>query len=111
MPPSGLEFCDKCGSILVPEKKGKSITLKCRKCKFTRRKDAKTVKLVEEKKKTHSVVIIEKDDVPLPITERECEKCQNKKAYYWLQQTRDADEPPTQFFRCTKCKFVWREYK
>jgi len=42
---------------------------------------------------------------------RECEVCGNKKAWYWLQQTRSADEPPTQFFRCTKCKRVWREYK
>jgi len=113
MTASGLDFCDKCGSILVPEKKGKSLVLKCRKCKFTKRKDVRNVKLMEEKKKKPSVAIIEKDNVPLPITERECEKCGNKKAYYWLQQTRDADEPPTQFFRCTnmRCKNVWREYK
>ncbi|MDI6722714.1 MAG: transcription factor S [Candidatus Aenigmarchaeota archaeon] len=108
---AALEFCGKCGSIMVPEKKGKSITLKCRKCKATKRKDAKTIKLFEEKKSRSSVAIIEHDDVLLPITELECEKCGNKKAYYWLQQTRAADEPPTQFFKCTKCKNVWREYK
>jgi len=25
-------------------------------------------------------------------------------------QTRAADEPPTRFYRCTKCGHTWREY-
>ncbi|MEM4865380.1 MAG: hypothetical protein QXY09_02690 [Acidilobaceae archaeon] len=25
-------------------------------------------------------------------------------------QTRAADEPPTRFYRCTKCGYTWREY-
>ena len=39
-----------------------------------------------------------------------CEKCGNKAAYYWTQQTRGADEPETRFFKCTKCEYTWREY-
>ncbi|MDP6459515.1 MAG: transcription factor S, partial [Candidatus Hydrothermarchaeota archaeon] len=29
---------------------------------------------------------------------------------WWLLQTRKADESETRFYRCTKCKFTWREY-
>ncbi|MEM7819247.1 MAG: transcription factor S [Candidatus Aenigmatarchaeota archaeon] len=104
-------FCDKCHSIMVPTKKGKNIYLKCRKCGAEKRKDIKDIKIVEERKKIKGVTILEKDETPLPITDRVCPKCDNPKAYWWLQQTRSADEPPTQFFRCTKCKYTWREYK
>ena len=40
----------------------------------------------------------------------ECPKCKNNKAVWWLLQTRSGDEPPTQFYRCTKCAQTWREY-
>ena len=29
---------------------------------------------------------------------------------WWMLQTRSADEPTTQFFRCTKCQHTWRNY-
>ena len=51
----------------------------------------------------------DEDEKSLPETEAECPQCGNDKAYYWLVQTRAADEPETRFFRCTKCKKVWRE--
>lgn len=108
---ASIEFCKKCGTILVPAKKGKSVSLKCRRCGYEVKKPVRPLKIVEEKKRTKGVVIIEKDETLLPMTEKECDRCGNRKAWYWLQQTRSADEPPTQFFRCTKCKHVWREYK
>ncbi len=106
-----IEFCKKCGTILVPAKKGKTIAFKCRHCGYETKKHAQILKIVEEKKNKKGVVILEKDITYLPMTEIECPKCGNRQAWYWLQQTRSADEPPTQFFRCTKCKGVWREYK
>jgi len=106
-----IEFCKKCGTILVPAKKGKSLALRCRRCGYEIKKQLRSLKIVEEKKGKKGVVILEKDVTLLPMTERECGKCGNRQAWYWLQQTRSADEPPTQFFRCTKCKGVWREYK
>ena len=45
-----------------------------------------------------------------PLTEAECPKCHNKKARYWTQQTRAGDEPETKFYKCEKCKHVWRDY-
>lgn len=46
-----------------------------------------------------------------PKTRAECAKCGNKEAFYWFVQTRASDEPPTKFFRCTKCSYTWREYQ
>ena len=38
--------------------------------------------------------------------EIDCENknCDSREAVWWMLQTRSADEPTTQFFRCTKCK-------
>ena len=37
-----------------------------------------------------------------------CEKCGNRGAFYREMQTRSADEPMTQFFKCKKCGSVWK---
>ena len=58
--------------------------------------------------------IIEPDKVPDtdPITDAvECPKCSNRQAFWWIVQTDSADEPSTQFFRCTKCNHTWRNPK
>lgn len=109
--PAAIEFCDKCGSIMIPVKKGKSSYIKCRGCGREMRKEMKNLRIVEEKTRSKGVVVIEKDSIPLPLTDKECPKCENDRAYWWMQQTRSADEPPTQFFKCEKCKHTWREYK
>jgi|SRR3989338_35711 len=108
---SNIEFCEKCGSILVPVKKGKNSYMKCRGCGKEVKKEMKSMKIVEEKPKSKGVVVIEQDMTLLPLTDKECPKCEHGRAYWWLQQTRSADEPPTQFFRCEKCKHTWREYR
>ncbi len=110
-PKPTIEFCKKCGSIMLPEKKTKNVYLKCRSCGYELKKNVRSMRLVKEKESREGIVVLEKNEIMLPVTERICPKCDNNKAYYWLQQTRSADEPPTQFFRCTKCKHVWREYK
>lgn len=48
----------------------------------------------------------------LPTTnEYACEKCGNGTAYYFMRQTRAADEATTRFLECTKCGHKWREYR
>lgn len=106
-----IEFCEKCGSIMVPVKKGKTSYMKCRSCGREIRKEMRGLKIVEEKTRTKGVAVIEHDTTLLPLTDKECPKCEHDRAYWWMQQTRSADEPPTQFFRCEQCKHTWREYK
>ncbi|HLD49329.1 MAG TPA: transcription factor S [archaeon] len=110
-PTGGIDFCAKCGAIMIPEKKSKHIYLKCRKCGAEKKKDIKCLKISEEKKHTKGIVVIEGDSNILPLTDKSCPKCEHTRAHWWLQQTRSADEPPTQFFRCEKCRHTWREYK
>jgi len=61
--------------------------------------------------KSKEVEVIEKEDYEtLPITQVNCDKCDNKEAYYWTVQTRAGDEPETKFLKCTKCLTTWRDY-
>ncbi|NOJ29052.1 MAG: hypothetical protein DA328_02670 [Nitrososphaeraceae archaeon] len=46
----------------------------------------------------------------LPTINIECPKCKNDNAYWWMLQTRSADEATTQFYRCSKCNYTWRNY-
>ena len=85
--------------------------LKCRSCGAKINKPAINYKIKESVKKSKDIAVIEKDTIVLPTTEKDCPKCDHGRAYWWLQQTRSADEPPTQFFRCVKCNYTWREYK
>jgi DNA-directed RNA polymerase subunit M len=107
----GIEFCPKCGSITVPVRKGKSVYLKCRGCSYEKKKEVRSLKITEAVKKRRAVAVLEKDISPLPLTEKMCPRCEHPRSHWWLQQTRSADEPPTQFFRCERCKHTWREYK
>jgi DNA-directed RNA polymerase subunit M len=104
-----MEFCPKCGSRLVPKKgKGKeeSLMLACPKCGYKKHasggkvepKVAKVIGKEEQKLRT------------LPTVRMECPKCGNNLAYVWQVQTRGADESSTQFLRCTKCSYTFREY-
>ena len=101
-----MQFCDKCGSIMIPQK----TSMKCRRCGASKRGTVK-LKISEDVHKIKGITVLEKDETPLPQTLMQCPECNHNHAYWWMQQTRSADEPPTQFFRCVKCQHVWREYK
>lgn len=116
-----MDFCPKCGSRLVP-KKGKSsdpesISLVCPKCGFKKQPQGKkvepTVAKVIQHKPQELVAVIGKEEQKLrtlPTVRVECPKCGNNTAYVWQVQTRGADESSTQFLRCTKCSYTFREY-
>jgi DNA-directed RNA polymerase subunit M len=111
-----MEFCKKCGGLLVPQKKGKSVVLVCRKCgaKRTGKVKPKDFKIgVSTKLKKEKVIVVDKKSrfEALPKTTAQCPKCENSEAYWWMEQTRAADEAPTRFYKCTKCSHVWREYE
>jgi len=101
-------FCPKCGSLLRPIlKKGKR-ALGCS-CGYVAEKGQK-IEVKEQGKKENNIEVIEKEVEAKPLVDAECPKCGHKKAYFWEVQTRSSDEPATRFFKCEKCKHVWREY-
>lgn len=110
-----MDFCEKCGGLMVPRKSGKSTILECRKCgkkKYVKgRKGFKLATVTEKKEK--KIVIVDKKSAfeVLPKTKTQCPKCEGSEAFWWMQQTRGGDEPPTRFYKCIKCKHIWREYE
>ena len=107
------EFCNKCGAVMVPKKKRKLTYMTCLKCGHEKQKNIRSMKIKEKQpdEENHKMVVLDEDKTNLPTTEKECPDCGHDTAYWWLQQTRGQDEPPTQFFKCEKCGNTWREYK
>lgn len=108
-----MRFCEKCGNILLVKKKTKNIYLVCRKCgRETKFKGEKLTISEVSHEPRRDIVVMGKDEVvaELPKTKIMCPKCENMEAYWWMQQTRAADEPPTLFYKCTKCNYSWRSY-
>jgi len=98
---------------LLVEKKRKSVFLYCKKCKKKTKLLGEKVTLTESMQEAkRDIVVMDKDEgiAELPKTKMMCPKCDNVEAYWWMQQTRAADEPPTIFYRCTKCGYSWRSY-
>ncbi len=101
-------FCEKCGSILIIKDKGGKKIFFCKNCgaEYEIKEELKIRSKIEERPK-----ILEKsEEETQQKVEATCPKCGNKEAYFWVIQTRAADEPPTRFYRCTKCGHTWREY-
>jgi len=111
-----MEFCPKCETRLVVKRKkeDKGCYLTCPKCgyKKTVEPEACMLKVAVSKPQDQLVVIGKKEQKlqTLPTVTIECPKCGNNTAYVWQVQTRGADESSTQFFRCTKCNYTFREY-
>lgn len=110
-----MRFCPKCGARVSLKRRGESVVLICPRCGYS---EVERVKAKEEESvirmgRREAVTVIEPTEEkyqPLPTTTAECPKCGYGKAYWWIAQTRSADEAPTRFFRCVKCGYVWREY-
>lgn len=67
--------------------------------------------VTEQQEDTDDTLPGEQDEErALPKTNEECPECQNEKAYFYLQQTRAADESETRFFICPNCNHKWRDY-
>ena|SRR3989338_4436703 len=102
-----MEFCPRCGSVLEEKRK----KFGCVRCGYVSKNK---IKIISEEKISAGKevgVVREKDTDVFPTVPEICSKCGNKEAYFWTSQTRAADEAETRFFKCTKCKHTWREYK
>ena len=106
-----IRFCPKCGTKLQIKRGKDSLLYSCPKCDYKER--AHTVeRSVETARRDGAIKVVRKttDLNPLPVTNTVCPKSKNKEAYWLITQTRGADESATQFFKCTKCGYTWREY-
>lgn len=116
-----MEFCPECDSRLVLKKKKTgektSLTLVCPNCGYKKTglgsKAAQRASKIIPPDPQKLVAVIGKEEQKLrtlPTVRMECPRCGNNLAYVWQVQTRSADESSTQFFRCTKCSYTFREY-
>lgn len=101
-----MRFCPDCEAKL--KKQGSSLL--CPKCGYQESEEGKKLKKDEEYESELDILAESEEQETLPTITKECEKCGNNEAIWWMLQTRSADEPTTQFFRCTKCKHTWRDY-
>lgn len=101
-----MEFCPNCGAMLLPT----DGILKCS-CGYTNELSKSDEYEVSEDIKTEETVKMMGEDIDMRSTIKEtCPECGHPEAHYELKQTRSADEAPTRFFTCAKCKHKWREY-
>ena len=107
-----MQFCQKCGSIVVPKQSRGKTRLACGACNFTPKK-RETIVLKEKLKvpeKNRAIEVVNKRVDVLPKTKETCPDCTHKEAYFWTVQTRGGDEAETRFFKCVKCNHTWRAY-
>ncbi|MGD6807916.1 MAG: transcription factor S [Candidatus Bathyarchaeia archaeon] len=115
-----MEFCPNCGTRLATKKaqaKKVALWLVCHKCGYEKPQQAGEEPVLVNRVIQHSaqqmVAVIGEQEAQLntlPTIDIECPRCGNNRAYVWLVQTRGADESSTQFMRCSKCNFTFREY-
>lgn len=101
-----MEFCPKCGAILVPKRKNNG----CPRCNYSTKEKIKLTTSEKINAKREVPVISSKEEI-LPIVLEKCKKCKHEKAYFWTIQTRAGDESETKFFKCVKCGYTWRNYQ
>jgi len=103
-----MQFCPKCGAILIQKRKNYG----CPRCNYSSGEKIKISSSEKIKGKNEISILSEKEsELSLPIVSEDCKKCSNNKSYFWTVQTRAGDEAETKFFKCTKCKTTWREYR
>ncbi len=102
-----MQFCPKCGSILVQKTKN----FGCPRCNYST-KEKVNMKIKEKVDEKQEISVIKEKEVDvMPTVEALCKKCGHKEAHFWTSQTRSSDEAETKFYRCKKCSHTWREYK
>ena len=104
-----MKFCPNCEVRLKKTDSG----LKCPKCDYIEGgSSSESTKKVQEEEEVSEFNVLDESEgkETLPTIKIDCEKCGHNEAVWWMLQTRSADEPTTQFYRCTKCNFTWRNY-
>ncbi|MCS7096968.1 MAG: hypothetical protein NZ926_00560 [Candidatus Methanomethylicia archaeon] len=68
-----MEFCEKCGNMLVPDKRGAEILLACRNCGFTKKYTSQSYKVKQEigEDKRRKLAIVDESEVKEPKRSKE----------------------------------------
>ena len=103
-----MEFCPKCGTIILITDRKKAI---CAKCGFRPKGRVKIQASEKIENKSNVKVIDEKKFSTYPKVKIKCPKCKHDESYFWTLQTRASDESETKFYKCVKCEHTWREYR
>lgn len=115
-----MRFCPKCGTLMRPVRRGGKRILVCPSCGYEETSSNPVgsgysiSSKIQHSPKDKIIIIDSKEaDERLPKLKDQvyCPKCGHNEVYYWVMQTRRADEPPTRFYKCVKCGHVWREYE
>ena len=102
-----MEFCPKCGCVLIEKKKN----FGCPRCEYVGKSKIKIESSEKIEIKPEIGIVDDKDIDVFPIVNAICPKCKHGEAYFWQSKMRAGDEAEVSFFRCTKCKHTWREYR
>ena len=105
-----MKFCPECGAFCQADTEKKCYV--CPRCRYKEPLE-ETRTVVRNIKDNEKIIVVgqkERKLSTMPKTKINCEKCGNNEAYWWMVQTRGIDESTTQFYRCTKCGFTWRNY-
>lgn len=89
----------------------------CRKCQQEVPRSPQTAKTERDtisSRLSDAVIALESNDLNLdvlPTTRTDCPKCTNNRAYYRTLEIwdDDGDTIDYQIYRCTQCKYTWRE--
>jgi len=113
-----VDFCPECSNLLRKKMMDGKYCLIC-KCGYNkvlanntgRERINKEIQRKKDALSNNLIIISNKEKILVhPKTSKICPKCEYKEAVYWQEQLFSADEPMVSFFRCLKCKNVWREY-
>lgn len=105
-----MKLCPNCRNILIVKEFIDGKKLFCKKCEYTAKLD-ETIAIAFPQNKQKEIAVFDANESEFPTTKVVCPHCDKEVDAYWaLQQTRAADEPPTRFYRCKTCGYTWREY-
>lgn len=108
-----VQFCPECSNLLRKKKENNKEFLVC-KCGYQEiletTGDQQFIQKKKDALKENLIIVSEEDKITLhPKIKKICPKCKNLEAETWQVQIRSSDEPSTHFFKCTNCKYTWRE--
>lgn len=105
-----MKFCNTCKNVMIVKDFIDGKKLFCRKCNTTSELGEPVI-ITMPQDKQKEVAVFDESSEEFPTTKTLCPKCDKEVDAYWaMQQTRAADEPPTRFYRCKECNYVWRDY-